>query len=193
MRLCMSILALVLIVGCSKSSSTSSTNSNQPTLQFTANGTVYQMNGNLATSNLVGAAIVRKYDTCFHDSTYWLEATDSAGDVFKFNTASASLSSTMNYTFLDHLLPTGPNNYCDMGGSGVILKNVSPSIYDMQVPEKDSTTTVIISIHNGLADGIFTGFLASPTGNPAPTISIIDGQFKNIPIVNSIGIALPGF
>ena len=184
MRYYMIIPALALVLGCKKSS-TSSTASTAPTFQFNVNGTVYQMNGNGATTNL-GA----KFDQAIGvgctgnaDTLYWLEATDSEGDGCTIGTTLVSSLSVMTYTN-SYSFQAGPNGNCTEDPVDVKVLSYSSTWFTIE-KSGDYTTIVVTSIHDGLADGTFSGQLSpnDPIVPPA-SMTITNGQFKNIPIVN---------
>lgn len=182
------ILALTIALGCKKSSS-SNTGSTAPTFQFTVNDTIYHMNGNGATSSLgakfvqiIGADCTGKVDT-----VYSLEAIDSAGDDFSASTPPVSSLSATTYTNSFAVISTGPNSGCVNGSGSVrIVSRESVTYWDVWywvgLPG-DYTTIVITNIHGGMVDGTFSAYLVTNGGGPN-TLTITDGQFKNVPIVN---------
>jgi len=190
MRFCMIIPALVLMLGCKKSS-TSSTANSAATFQFTVKGTVYQMDGALANNNLYdsvsGALLIRQIGAgCIGtpDTIYELIAADSAGDwVILYTTPLSSLTVTKYMNSYSTL--TTSNGICITSAGEARVNNYSPTFYDGANPD-DYAIIVVTSIHDGVADGTmsaqFTGNNQGP-GIP-PTMLITDGQFKNFPIVN---------
>jgi len=186
MRSILIIPALALALGCKKSGDSSS--STAATLQFTVNGTLYQMNGSPASSRYGAEFVLEDGSGCgsSYNTIYSLIATDSVGDSFVFNTGPAiSLSVTTYKTEPDSTVETSPNNFCTFYTLGTVtVLSISPIFYSDSGPQ-DYTTIVVTSIHNdSLADGTFSGQLTSNNHGTPAAITITNGQFKNIPIAN---------
>lgn len=175
MRYSILIFALAVAMGCKKSTSPA-TGAASATFQFTANGTVYQINGNLATTSLGAKFFRQPGGGCSGDTIYWLTATDAAGDGFDFATTPAASLSVAPYN-----INYDPNAQCNVTAT-IRIKALSSNWYE-PLMQGDYTTIVVTNIHNGLADGTFTGHLTLE-GNTAQVLSITNGQFQNISVVN---------
>ena len=175
MRYFVLITGIALLLACHKTSNTS-----PATFSFTVNGNIYQMNGSLTQSKF-GSEIVRKigHKCVATDTIFVLTAFDNVGDSFYLGTE--PIYSLAVATYRDSLIYV--RSTCSDGGGPVKLANISSSSFYF-VTSADHCIIVVTSIHDGQADGTFTGHLSSYDTNPPPPIIITDGQFKNVPIVN---------
>lgn len=184
MRFTMLIFALALVSGCHKTSSSPLVPPGPPTFQFTANGTVYNMNGNLEDSSF-GAEFIGKIGGCITtDTMYYLQAKDSAGNAFMISTEPITSLAVATYPDSITLVRTDPNgSTCSDAVGRVTLPNLSSEDFLFST-KADYSIITVATLHQGLADGTFSAHLTLLTSSPDSSITVTDGQFKNIPVVN---------
>jgi hypothetical protein len=179
MRHYLPVLLLALGMGCHKSSQPPLA-SGPATLQFTVNGTVYQMNGNLTDSS-VGVDFVGHIGGCVSTETmYYLQGEDAAGNSFVMGTE--PITSLKVATYRDSL--TEIRSTCFNAGGTVKLINILSSTPFALSTQADYSIITVTSLHQGLADGTFSGHLTPSNSSPDTSIIITGGQFKNVPVVN---------
>ncbi|MEP6683937.1 MAG: hypothetical protein ABJA35_11785 [Parafilimonas sp.] len=154
-------LALSLLFSCKKSGSTTQNSSGE--LTFSANGTKYDLKGStIYNDNSQEGAEFKRYSS---SGPYSLEAGNGIPTgsnvtiVFDLNITTLT---TGSYTNLNTEFHNGDLTYINNTGGNVIISN----------------------INNGSASGTFSGSYILIPSNPVQTLTINDGMFTNIKIIN---------
>lgn len=155
----------LLFSACSKDPASTLTAELVTTFKFTANGTVYELNGSLATNSSQGS-IIRREGT-LNTGQYYLSAQNGAArNTMVMALATGNMAAT-SYSFT---YPT-ISGECELN---------QLSYYGDKAG--DNTNVIVTSIHDGVyADGTFTGQMTR--SGSVLKVLITNGEFKNVKIL----------
>jgi hypothetical protein len=171
-KLFASVILAVLVSACQKETGTNTPPEKFPTtLKFTANGTVIEMNGSLATSSYKGSVFRQAGN---YGGNYTLVAKDGANaGSLRLPLHTDTISATTFAVTVPYPNPTPTRERagsCEI--SGIKYSGINSG---------DNFSLIISSIHDEIyADGTFS---AQMSGGGPEKLLITNGEFKNVRIL----------